>query len=308
VARGPWASAQGAPLRWAVAAAELVPREKCYSAPMPSSPNKQSHRRKIPFADAGLRHPYASAGLHLVPIPGMPEIHKGENLSKRIWEAAVKTGLRFEEGDILVVAQKIVSKAEGAVVRLKSVKPSAKAQELAAPWNKDPRLVELVLRESRRVLRSGRVLIVETRQGFVCANAGIDHSNVPGEDAVTLLPKNPDGSARKLAAALCKASGKRIAVIISDTFGRPWRLGLTNVAIGGSGLAVLRDLRGSLDRQGKPLTATILAVADELAAAAGLLMGKTEGTPVVLIRGYRYAPSSETAASIIRPASEDLFR
>jgi coenzyme F420-0:L-glutamate ligase/coenzyme F420-1:gamma-L-glutamate ligase len=152
------------------------------------------------------------------------------------------------------------------------------------------------------------VLIVETRHGFVCANAGIDHSNVPGDDVVTLLPKSPDRSAQKLAAALRQRTGREVAVIVSDTFGRPWRLGLTNVAIGAAGLPVLRDLRGTTDRGGKPLTATILAVADELAAAAGLLMGKTEGTPVVVIRGYRYQPSADKAAQIIRPEAEDLFR
>jgi coenzyme F420-0:L-glutamate ligase/coenzyme F420-1:gamma-L-glutamate ligase len=238
----------------------------------------------------------------------MPEIRKGEDLPKRIIEGAEKTGVELRDGDILVVAQKIVSKAEGAVVRLKSVKPSARAGELAAPWNKDPRVVELVLRQSRRILRSDRVLIVETRHGFVCANAGIDHSNVPGDDVVTLLPKSPDRSAQKLAAALRQRTGREVAVIVSDTFGRPWRLGLTNVAIGAAGLPVLRDLRGTTDRGGKPLTATILAVADELAAAAGLLMGKTEGTPVVVIRGYRYQPSADKAAQIIRPEAEDLFR
>jgi coenzyme F420-0:L-glutamate ligase/coenzyme F420-1:gamma-L-glutamate ligase len=246
--------------------------------------------------------------LQLFPIPGMPEIRKGEDLPNRIIEGAEKAGVELRDGDILVVAQKIVSKAEGAVVRLKSVKPSARARELAAPWNKDPRVVELVLRESRRILRSDRVLIVETRHGFLCANAGIDHSNVPGDDVVTLLPKNPDRWAQKLAAALRQRTGREVAVVVSDTFGRPWRLGLTNVAIGAAGLPVLRDLRGTTDRGGKPLTATILAVADELAAAAGLLMGKTEGTPVVVIRGYRYQPSADKAAQIIRPEAEDLFR
>lgn len=241
-------------------------------------------------------------------IPGLPEIRKGENLSDAILAAARRARLPLEHGDIVVVAQKIVSKAEGAVARLASVKPSPQARELAARLGRDPRVVELVLQQSRRILRSDRVLIVETHHGLVCANAGIDHSNVPGFDVVTLLPKNPDRSARQLADALRKKTGKRLAVIISDTFGRPWRLGLTNVAIGAAGLPVLRDLRGTPDAQGKPLTATILAVADELAAAAGLLMGKAEGTPVVVIRGYRYEPSSETAARIIRPASEDLFR
>ena len=207
-----------------------------------------------------------------------------------------------------MVAQKIVSKAEGALVRLASVRTSPEARALAARLKKDPRAIEVVLREARRMVRSDHVLIAETRHGFVCANAGVDHSNVPGRDVVTLLPRNPDRSAKKLAAALRKRTGKRIAVIISDTFGRPWRLGLTNVAIGASGVPVLLDLRGTRDRQGKPLTATILAAADELAAAAGLLMGKSEGSPVVLVRGYRYAAVDEPAARIIRPAVEDLFR
>lgn len=241
-------------------------------------------------------------------VPGLPEIRKGEDLGGRIVEAAKKAELRFEDGDIVVVAQKIVSKAEGAVVSLGTVRPSEKAEALGAELKKDPRAIELVLRESRRILRSERILITETKRGFVCANAGIDHSNVPGEDLVTLLPRDPDGSAEKLAKELNKKTGKRIAVIVSDTFGRPWRLGLTNVAIGASGLPVLLDLRGTHDREGKPLTATVLAVADELAAAAGLLMGKSEGTPVVIVRGYRYKPARQKAADIIRPAAEDLFR
>lgn len=246
--------------------------------------------------------------LELFAIPGLPEIRKGDDLAWRIMEATKKAGPRFEDGDILVVAQKIVSKAEGAVVSLASVKPSEKAQALAAELKKDARAIELVLRESRRILRSERVLITETHHGFVCANAGVDHSNVPGEDMGTLLPRDPDGSAEKLAKELSKKTRKRIAVIVSDTFGRPWRLGLTNVAVGAFGLPVLLDLRGTPDREGKPLTATVLAVADELAAAAGLLMGKSEGMPVVIVRGYRYKPASEKASRILRPAAEDLFR
>jgi coenzyme F420-0:L-glutamate ligase/coenzyme F420-1:gamma-L-glutamate ligase len=189
------------------------------------------------------------------------------------------------------------------------VTPSQEALSLSATVQNDPRMIEVILRESRRIVRKGpRALIVETHHGFVCANAGVDRSNVPGEDAVTLLPKDPDGSARRLADALRKPTGKRLAVIISDTFGRPWRLGLTNVAIGAAGMPVLCDLRGTQDRSGKSLHATILAVADELAAAAGLAMGKTSGVPVVVIRGYRYRPAQQNAASIIRPADEDLFR
>jgi coenzyme F420-0:L-glutamate ligase/coenzyme F420-1:gamma-L-glutamate ligase len=152
------------------------------------------------------------------------------------------------------------------------------------------------------------VLIVETHHGFVCANAGVDHSNVPGDDLVTLLPTDPDRSARNLAGALRKRSGNRVAVVISDTFGRPWRLGLTNVAVGAAGVPVLLDLRGTRDRTSKPLQATILAVADELAAAAGLVMGKRDGIPAVIVRGYEYRPVQEPATGIIRPAREDLFR
>jgi len=249
-----------------------------------------------------------STGVHLIRLPGLPEIHPGDNLSELISCAARKARIHFENGDILVVAQKIISKAEGAVVRLSTIEPSPQAQAIAERQKKDPRLVEVILKESRRLVRSDPVLIAETRHGYVCANAGVDHSNVPGDDAVTLLPRDPDQSAKNLAAALRKRTRKRIAVIISDTFGRPWRLGLTNVAIGASGVPVLQDLRGTRDRDGKPLTATVLAVADELAAAAGLLMAKSAGFPVVLIRGYRYKPSAEPAASIIRPADEDLFR
>jgi coenzyme F420-0:L-glutamate ligase / coenzyme F420-1:gamma-L-glutamate ligase len=252
--------------------------------------------------------PAASPEVRLFRIPGIPEIHPGNDLAKCVTRAATRAAIHFEDGDILVIAQKIVSKAEDALVRLASVKPSPEAQVIAGRLKKDPRAIEVVLRESRRIVRCDHVLISETRHGFVCANAGVDHSNVPGNDVVTLLPRNPDGSAKKLAAELRKRTRKRIAVIISDTFGRPWRLGLTNVAIGASGVPVLLDLRGSRDRHGKPLAATILAVADELAAAAGLLMGKSEGFPVVLIRGYRYKPVSEPAARIIRPAAEDLFR
>src|SRR4029077_6806124 len=202
--------------------------------------------------------------------------------------AAGRANIEFEHGEILVVAQKIVSKAEGALVRLTTEKPSPQALILAERLKKYPRAMEVVLKESRRIVRSDHVLIAETHHGFVCANAGVDHSNVPGDEGVTLLPRNPDRSAKKLAAALRKSTGKRVAVIISDTFGRPWRLGLTNVAIGAAGVPVLVDLRGTRDRHGKVLTATILAVADELAAAAGLLMDKSKGSPVVLIRGYRY--------------------
>src|SRR5881398_977672 len=244
--------------------------------------------------------------VRLFRLPGMPEIHGGDDLPEQITNAARKARMRLENGDVLVIAQKVISKAEGAVVKLGSIVPSPQAQAIAERQKKDPRLVEVILNESKRLVRTDPVLIAETRHGYVCANAGVDHSNIPGDDVVTLLPRDPDRSAKNLAAALRKRTGKRVAVIISDTFGRPCRLGLTNVAIGASGVPVLHDLRGTRDRDGKPLTATILAVADELAAAAGLLMGKSEGTPAVLIRGYRFKPASEKAAGIVRPASEEI--
>jgi coenzyme F420-0:L-glutamate ligase/coenzyme F420-1:gamma-L-glutamate ligase len=169
--------------------------------------------------------------------------------------------------------------------------------------------VEVIVRESRRIVRSEPVLIVETHHGFVCANAGIDQSNLPGDNNASLLPRDPDASARKLAASLRKLTRQHVAVLISDTFGRPWRLGLTNVAIGAAGLPVLLDLRGSHDLHGKPLHATIIAIADELAAAAGLVMAKSAGIPAVIVRGYHFRPSKKSAATqIIRPATEDLFR
>jgi coenzyme F420-0:L-glutamate ligase/coenzyme F420-1:gamma-L-glutamate ligase len=242
-------------------------------------------------------------------VAGMPEIRRGDDLARVITAAASRQGLAFADGDILVIAQKIVSKAEGRTVRLAKIRPSAEARELAKTLSNDPRFIEIILRGTRRIVRkSERVLIVETHDGFVCANAGVDRSNVPGRDCVTLLPRKPDVSARRLVSALKKRTGKRIAVIISDTFGRAWRLGLVNVAIGAAGLPVLLDLRGSRDRTGKRLHATILAVADELAAAGGLLMGKTTGIPVVVVRGYKFRETREPAAKIIRPAHEDLFR
>jgi len=246
--------------------------------------------------------------VELIPIVGLPEIREGNDLARLILGAALDERISFHNGDILVIAQKIVSKAEGRLASLSTIEPSSHASQLAAKGKRDPRLVEIILRESRRIVREHPVLIVETQHGFVCANAGVDHSNVPGEDVVTLLPRDPDGSARRIATEIRKLTRKRVAVIISDTFGRPWRLGLTNVAIGAAGVPVLLDLRGTSDRNSKPLQATILAVADELAAAAGLVMGKSEGIPAVVIRGYRYRSADERATSIIRPADEDLFR
>jgi coenzyme F420-0:L-glutamate ligase/coenzyme F420-1:gamma-L-glutamate ligase len=246
--------------------------------------------------------------IELLPVLHLPEIREGDDLAVRIVESWRRAGMTFQHGDVLVVAQKIVSKAEGQLVNLAAIEPLPQAQQLAAKLKKDPRLVEVILRESRRIVRSDPVLIVETHHGLVCANAGVDQSNVPGPDMVSLLPRDPDRSARRLAASLERRTHKRIAVIVSDTFGRPWRLGLINVAIGAAGVPALVDLRGARDLHGKPLHATIIAAADELAAAAGLLMAKSAGIPAVVVRGYRYRAVLDPAARIIRPAHEDLFR
>src|SRR5579862_8046442 len=222
--------------------------------------------------------------IQLLPVSHIPEIRPGDNLPRILLTAAKKSKLSFRQNDILVLAQKIISKSENRLIDLTTITPSQRAIDLAAASatdrsRKDPRLVEVILRESRRIVREHPVLIVETRHGFVCANAGIDQSNVPGENIVSLLPQNPDASAKKVAQALRKLTRKKIAVIISDTFGRPWRLGLTNIAIGSYGVPPLRDLRGTHDQHGKPLHATIIATADELASAASLAMPKSAATP-----------------------------
>ena len=224
-------------------------------------------------------------------------------------EAARIAGLSFEPGDILVIAQKVVSKAEGRLVDLRTVAPSKEASEIAERQHRDARLVEVILRESRSVLRQDHhLLITETHHGFICANSGVDRSNVPGEETVSLLPVDPDASAAHLSQGFHERTGVEIPVIITDTFGRAWREGLTNAAIGLAGLAPLIDYRGLEDDYGTPLSATILAVADEIAAATGLLMGKTERVPAVLVRGYRYSPSKATARQLIRAQERDLFR
>jgi coenzyme F420-0:L-glutamate ligase/coenzyme F420-1:gamma-L-glutamate ligase len=248
------------------------------------------------------------AGVILTGLPGIPEVSDGDDLARLVVEAAGRRdGLR--SGDVLVVAQKVVSKAEGRVVSLGAVIPSGLAREFAERWTKDPRLVEVVLRESRRIVRMDRgMIIAETTHGFICANAGVDMSNVPGTDRVSLLPVDPDASAARLRKALSARVGVEVAVIVSDTFGRPWREGLTNVAIGVSGLSPLVSYVGQQDPHGHTLRVTELAVADELAAAAGLLMGKLERIPVVLIRGYRFHAAESGSRSLVRPAERDLFR
>lgn len=247
--------------------------------------------------------------ISMVALPGIPEVAEGDDLAHLIAEAAERAGTDLTTGDVLVVAQKVVSKAEGRVVSLKEVVPSGLAREFAETWGKDPRHVEVVLRESRRIVRMDRgVIIAETTHGFICANAGVDASNVPGEDRVSLLPVDPDASARRLRKDLEDRCGAQVAVIVSDTFGRPWREGLTNVAIGVAGLSPLVSYIGQQDPHGHTLRVTELAVADELAGAAGLLMGKLERMPVVHVRGYRFQLGEGRARNLVRPADRDLFR
>lgn len=241
-------------------------------------------------------------------LRSLPEIQQGERLGARIARAAQEEGVPLHRGDIVIVAQKIVSKAEGRVVELAKVEPSALARTWARRLRRDPRIVEIVLQESRRILRmSERALIVETRHGLICANAGVDRSNVPN-GWVTCLPADPDASARRIAAELRRALGFAVPVVITDTFGRPWRLGLTNVAIGLHGMNAFEDLRGSRDAHGHRLHATVMALADEVASAAGLMMPKRARVPVAIVRGYSYPAGNWTAREILRPEREDLFR
>jgi coenzyme F420-0:L-glutamate ligase/coenzyme F420-1:gamma-L-glutamate ligase len=230
-------------------------------------------------------------------------------LSEKLLAAAKKTGIRFQDRDILVVKHKVVSKAEGALVELDKIRPSAASRVWAKRYGLDARVTELALRESRRVVRRKRgVIITETRHGFVCANSGVDVSNVDGGRKAALLPKDPDRSAARLRRELKKHLGREVAVIVSDSFGRPWREGLTEVAIGIAGMRPLVDYRGRRDSHGYRLHASVDAVADELACAAGLVCGKVAGTPACIIRGFSYRRSNGTARQLIRPAALDLFR
>lgn len=247
-------------------------------------------------------------GIRVLPLEGIPEIRPGADLGAILTEAVRRGQIQVAESDVFVIAQKIVSKAEGRIVQLDTIEPSEKAKRWADEHRKDARLVELVLREARRIVRMERgVLIVETNHGFVCANAGVDASNTPPGTA-TLLPEDPDRTARQLAAQFSKAFGVPIAVIISDTFGRPWREGLTNVAIGVAGIAPLIDYRGQRDSSNRPLQVTAIAVADELAAAAELVMGKLDRVPAAVVRGFRSPSRRGSGRDLLRPPDQDLFR
>lgn len=244
----------------------------------------------------------------VIGIEGIPEIRPGDPIARLIVEAAGRQGTPLASGDLLVIGQKIVSKAEGRIVPLASVAPSPAAVSIAAELGRDARLVEVILRESRRVVRMDRgILITETHHGWICANAGVDQSNVD-PDCVALLPEDPDRSARLLREAVRKLTGAEVSVLIADTFGRPWREGLTNVAVGLSGFAPIKSYLGERDRAGRPLQATILALADELAGAAEPVMGKLDGIPAALVRGLALTPSEEGSKPLRRDPARDLFR
>ena len=246
--------------------------------------------------------------IRILPLLGIPEINDGDDVALCIAKAVRKAGLVIDPGDVVVLAHKIVSKAEGRVKALSDVKPSPRAQRWANEWGKDARLVELILRESQHIVLMERgILISETHQGQICANAGIDISNVQEEHAV-LLPQDPDTSARKIRQRLKSILRVDVAVIITDSFGRPWRVGQTNVAIGVAGMNPLTDHRGTMDSFHRELEGSILASADELAAAAELVMGKSEKIPVALVKGFRYEAREGTGKDLLRPPEEDLFR
>ena len=245
----------------------------------------------------------------MIPIPLADEILAGDSLADKLLEALRRRKLRLRAGDILVVKHKIVSKAEGRVVDLATIEPSPESVDWAKQYGLDARVIELALRESRSVIRrKNGVLITETHHGFLCANSGVDVSNVDGGAHALLLPEDPDRSAASLRRALKRRTGVAVPVIITDSFGRPWREGLTEFAIGIAGMKALRDDRGRRDSHGYELRASVEAVADELACAAGLVCGKLNRAPACLVRGFRYEPGPGRVGDLLRPASTDLFR
>jgi coenzyme F420-0:L-glutamate ligase/coenzyme F420-1:gamma-L-glutamate ligase len=247
--------------------------------------------------------------VRIIGLQGLPDIKPGTDLVAAILDTAQAQGVSLTSDDVLVVTQKIVSKAEDRLVDLRMVTPSAFARQVAKVQEKDARLLEVVLRETKRLVRMDqRTLIAETQHGFVCAHAGVDESNVAGEDTVALLPVDADASARQLREGIRAQTGVELAVIISDTFGRPWREGLVNVAIGLAGLEPMKDYRGLPDTEGRVLKVTSLAVADELASAAELVMGKLDKVPVAVIKGFTYPRGEGAAAQLVRRPEKDLFR
>ena len=247
--------------------------------------------------------------IQIIGLRKLPLIGEGDDVADHIVKAAREEQVEIASGDVIVVAQKIVSKAEGRVVQLKSVTPSRKAEEIAKVSDKDPRHVEVILQESAKIIRSqGAHLIVETRHGFVCANAGVDRSNVEDSETITVLPLDGDKSAREIRQRIRAITGADVGVIISDTFGRAWRIGQVNIAIGVDGLRPIIDYRGQKDMFGYVLNVTQMAVADELASAAELVMKKSDGVPVAIVKGCEYAAGKGSVRELVRPEQEDLFR
>lgn len=247
--------------------------------------------------------------IRLIPLPLTDEVKPGDDLAEKLAAALKHQNLELQSADILVVKHKIVSKSEGQIVQLRKVKPSRAAMSWARASGADPCVAELALSESKRTVRKKNgVLITQTRHGFVCANSGVDVSNVDGGKSAVLLPKDPDGSAHRLRSGLRKLCGVDVAVIVSDSFGRPWREGLTEVAIGVAGVAPLVDYRGKRDEHGYKLHASAEAIVDEVACAAGLVCGKLNRTPVCIVRGVTFQTARGSARELIRPAKNDLFR
>lgn len=248
--------------------------------------------------------------ISITPITGIPLVQPGDDLAALVLGGVSHSGLQLAAGDIVVVCQKVVSKAEGRIARLSEITASPFAQQIAAQTtDKDPRIVEVILRETNRIVKMARGhLIVETGPGWVCANAGVDESNSLGPDIVILLPKDPDASAQRLRAAFAERVGVDVAVLITDTFGRAWREGLVDFALGVAGMEAQLDLRGEHDMSGRELHHTVMAQADALAAGAGLVMRKGDGIPAALVRGYEFRPAEGNAKSLIRAPEFDLFR
>jgi len=248
--------------------------------------------------------------LTIIPVKGIPHVESGDNLGEIVVARLKEQGEEFQEGDIVVVSQKIVSKAEGRIVNLSKVTPSSFASFVGKEAGKDPRQVEVILRETRKIVRmKAGHLITETKHGFICANAGVDASNVArGKDAVTLLPLDPDDSADRIGKTIRKLTGKRVPVIVTDTFGRAWRMGQVNFAIGVSGMKPIHDYKGTRDMYRHTLHVTEIAVADELASAGELVMNKSDKVPVAIVRGYTYRRGKGTGKNLLRPEELDLFR
>jgi coenzyme F420-0:L-glutamate ligase / coenzyme F420-1:gamma-L-glutamate ligase len=251
-----------------------------------------------------------AAEIRILGVDGIPEARAGDDPSRLVLDGLARSNITLQDGDVVVVTHKLVSKAEDRLVDLRTITPSPFAERIAHRYEKDARQVEVVLRESVRIVRMDRgVIIAETPHGFVCANAGVDASNAPESNVVVLLPLDPDAAARTIRQQIEQATGARIAVIITDSFGRPWRSGIVNIAIGVAGMSPFADYRGEYDEHGYELRATVIAVADEIASATELVMGKLDRRPVAVVRGYTFAPSEEASArELVMDSARDLFR